>query len=92
MGTTTKRRTCTPYSWPGEPPCRACVARLQVHGLTQSLLRVGTSHSGPSFKRGYKFGEMQNVDIYALCCHLLGLDPAPNNGTLARVTPLLRDP
>ena len=24
-----------------------------------------------------------NTDLYELCCHLLQLEPAPNNGTLA---------
>lgn len=59
--------------------------------LTQPYRGCCATRSGPSFKRGRTFGEMQNVDIYALCCKLLGIDPAPNNGTLSRMSPMLLD-
>ena len=44
---------------------------------------------GPSFKKGYSKDTFHNVDIYPLLCHILGVDPAPNNGSLQSVIDLL---
>jgi ectonucleotide pyrophosphatase/phosphodiesterase family protein 5 len=45
---------------------------------------------GPAFKSGYLSEPFKNVDIYPLMCHILGIEPAPNNGSLAEVQQLLR--
>ncbi|KAK3092134.1 hypothetical protein FSP39_025474 [Pinctada imbricata] len=45
--------------------------------------------AGPSFKTGYGAGPFHVVDIYPLMCKILGIDPAPNNGSLSHVMPLL---
>ncbi|XP_022798371.1 bis(5'-adenosyl)-triphosphatase enpp4-like [Stylophora pistillata] len=45
---------------------------------------------GPAFKQGYKSGPIEMVDIYPLICHLLGIDPLPNNGSLSRIEHLLK--
>jgi len=46
---------------------------------------------GPSFKKGgYKAPQFQNVDIYPLVCHLLGIKPAPNDGKLEHVRGMLK--
>ncbi|WAR07736.1 ENPP4-like protein [Mya arenaria] len=48
---------------------------------------------GPAFKKGYKTDSpFPNLDIYPLMCHLLGVPPAPNNGSLKRVEQFLKDP
>jgi len=35
---------------------------------------------GPSFRRGHKFAEVENIHLYNLLCTVLGLRPAPNDG------------
>ena len=46
---------------------------------------------GPSFKKGgYKSSMFQNIDIYPLLCHLLGIKPAPVDGKLERIREILR--
>ncbi|KAH9520364.1 Bis(5'-adenosyl)-triphosphatase enpp4 [Bulinus truncatus] len=48
--------------------------------------------SGPDFKTGgQRVDPIQSVDIYPLICHLLGIQAAPNNGSLERAKTLLRD-
>ena len=45
---------------------------------------------GPSFKPGESVESFNSVDVYPLMCELLGLDPAPNNGSLKVVKELLQ--
>ena len=45
---------------------------------------------GPNFRPGSTIAEFPNVDVYDLLAHLLGLAPAPNDGTLAPFVPVLR--
>lgn len=45
---------------------------------------------GPSFREGYLSEPFRNVDIYPLICDILGIQPAPNNGSLMRVQHLLK--
>lgn len=45
---------------------------------------------GPAFKQGYKSGPIDMVDIYPLICHLLNIEPLPNNGSLDRIAHLLK--
>lgn len=40
---------------------------------------------GPSFKQGYVCKPFDIIDIYPMICHLLGIPPAPNNGSLDSV-------
>ena len=47
--------------------------------------------SGPAFKRGVVSGPIKIVDLYPLMCEVLGIEPAPNNGSLERVQHLLID-
>lgn len=44
---------------------------------------------GPDFKSGYVGKPFNNVDIYPLMCELLGIDGAPNNGSLDNTQDLL---
>ncbi|CAK9302655.1 unnamed protein product [Gordionus sp. m RMFG-2023] len=44
---------------------------------------------GPVFKKGYKSPPLNNVDIYELMCEILGIIPAPNNGSLANIKHIL---
>ena len=45
---------------------------------------------GPGFREGAEVTTFDNVDVYPLMCHLLGLHPAPNNGSLDAIRSLLR--
>ncbi|KAJ8302299.1 hypothetical protein KUTeg_021286 [Tegillarca granosa] len=46
---------------------------------------------GPDFKVNYGAKPFANVNLYQLMCHLLGLTPAPNNGTWSTVSDMLVD-
>lgn len=45
---------------------------------------------GPAFKENYLSEPFENVNIYPLMCHILGIGPAPNNGSLKAVEQLLK--
>ncbi|KAK7107555.1 bis(5'-adenosyl)-triphosphatase enpp4-like [Littorina saxatilis] len=45
---------------------------------------------GPGFREGAEITTFDNVDVYPLMCHLLGLHPAPNNGSIEPLRSLLR--
>jgi predicted AlkP superfamily pyrophosphatase or phosphodiesterase len=45
---------------------------------------------GPSFRKNYKFSELNNVDIYNLICKILDIRPAKNDGDPAHIKRLLR--
>ena len=47
---------------------------------------------GPAFKQNAVVESIDTVDIYPLMCHLLNIEPAPNNGSLQRAATLLRVP
>ena len=45
---------------------------------------------GPDFKQGFNGASFRNVSIYPLVCYLLGIRPAPNDGSLDEVKQLLK--
>jgi predicted AlkP superfamily pyrophosphatase or phosphodiesterase len=45
---------------------------------------------GPAFKKGYMHPPFENVDIYPLVAHILGLDPAETDGDLKDVQGMLQ--
>ncbi|KAK3872787.1 hypothetical protein Pcinc_018272 [Petrolisthes cinctipes] len=47
---------------------------------------------GPDFREGVTLQPFQNIELYNLMCHLLGVQPAPNNGTLGSLYEALVDP
>ena len=46
--------------------------------------------AGPSFRRGATLPAFDNVDLYPLLAKLLGIDPAPNDGSLDPTAAALR--
>ena len=46
---------------------------------------------GPALKEGFVSEPFENVNVYSLMCHLLGIKPAPNNGSLQAVQHLLKE-
>jgi predicted AlkP superfamily pyrophosphatase or phosphodiesterase len=46
--------------------------------------------AGPSFRKNYRFEEMNNVDVYNLICKILKIQPAKNDGDPDHIRKLLR--
>ncbi|XP_022089770.1 uncharacterized protein LOC110978795, partial [Acanthaster planci] len=46
---------------------------------------------GPSFKKGFRSEHFESVNIYPMICDLLGLEPAPNNGSRENYKDLFDD-
>ncbi|XP_053700073.1 ectonucleotide pyrophosphatase/phosphodiesterase family member 2 [Synchiropus splendidus] len=47
---------------------------------------------GPAFKHKTKVPVFENIELYNMMCDLLGVKPAPNNGTHGSLNHLLRNP
>ncbi|KAA0201529.1 hypothetical protein HAZT_HAZT005420, partial [Hyalella azteca] len=47
---------------------------------------------GPAFKSGLELAPFQNIQLYNLMCHLTGVLPAENNGTLGALNAMLNTP
>lgn len=64
---------------------------LGEHGYDNADPKMGAlfvAH-GPAFKRGLVVPEFDNVDVYPLLIKILGIKPAPNDGDLNAVAPML---
>src|SRR5664279_4819692 len=46
--------------------------------------------AGPSFRKNFKFKELNNVDIYNLICRILNIIPAKNDGDPSHIKGMLR--
>lgn len=58
---------------------------MDMHGVFYAI--------GPNFKKGYRSGTLQNIDIYPLLCKVLGIMPRNNiDGDISRSGFLLRSP
>lgn len=64
-----------------------------THGYDNALLSMGALlvAAGPAFERGRVTPPIHSVHLYDLMCHILGLEPAPNEGNLDSVRLLLRE-
>ncbi|RPE77244.1 ectonucleotide pyrophosphatase/phosphodiesterase [Vulcaniibacterium tengchongense] len=62
------------------------------HGYDPALpsMRALFIARGPSFRAGTELPAFDNVDVYPLLAHLLGIPPADNDGELAPLRPALR--
>lgn len=61
------------------------------HGFDPQLPSMQASFiaHGPAFRAGSRLPVFDNVDVYPLLMHLLGVAPAPHQGSLATFTPVL---
>lgn len=62
------------------------------HGYDNELVSMGAlfvAH-GPAFKKGYTAEPFLNIHVYELMAHVLGLKPAPNDGSLDAVKKMLK--
>lgn len=64
------------------------------HGYDNLLPDMGALFiaSGPAFKSGVVVKPFQNIHVYDLLAHILGLRPAPNDGSLDSTRAMLRVP
>lgn len=74
---------------------RARPPRAAEHGAhgfdnQDSTMRSLFIATGPAFRRGVVAEPFGNVHLYALMAHILGVTPAPNDGSLDSVRTLLR--
>lgn len=71
----------------------APMKRMGHHGYDNTAIdmQVGFRAIGPDFKQGYvKPHSFSNVCVYPLLCHLLGITPSPNDGSLDEVQDMLK--
>ncbi|XP_078695177.1 ectonucleotide pyrophosphatase/phosphodiesterase family member 7-like [Branchiostoma floridae x Branchiostoma belcheri] len=66
---------------------------VSEHGWDPRLpdMRAFFRAFGPSFKQDYDVAPFESVHLYPLMCQVLGVAPAPNNGSLSLVRSMLRD-
>uniref|UniRef100_A0A3Q3MZK3 SMB domain-containing protein n=1 Tax=Mastacembelus armatus TaxID=205130 RepID=A0A3Q3MZK3_9TELE len=64
------------------------------HGFDNKITSMRTIFMGhgPSFKFQKTVPEFENIELYNVMCDLLGLKPAPNNGTHGSLNDMLREP
>jgi predicted AlkP superfamily pyrophosphatase or phosphodiesterase len=64
------------------------------HGYDNTLPGMGALFiaSGPAFKSGLVVKPFQNIHVYDLMAHILGLRPAPNDGSLDSTSAMLKVP
>uniref|UniRef100_A0A8C5FKL6 SMB domain-containing protein n=1 Tax=Gadus morhua TaxID=8049 RepID=A0A8C5FKL6_GADMO len=64
------------------------------HGFDNKITSMRTIFAGhgPSFKFQKQVASFENIELYNIMCDLLGLKPAPNNGTYGSLNDMLRDP
>ncbi|XP_039632318.1 ectonucleotide pyrophosphatase/phosphodiesterase family member 7 [Polypterus senegalus] len=63
------------------------------HGFTNEHMDMKTIFRafGPDFKRNFLAAPFDSINIYPLMCKLLGVSPAPHNGSLAYTQDMLVD-
>jgi predicted AlkP superfamily pyrophosphatase or phosphodiesterase len=63
------------------------------HGFHPQVEEMGALFvaAGPGLRQGARVPPFSNIHLYELMCHLLDLEPAPNDGSLTLVRHLLRD-
>lgn len=64
------------------------------HGFDNKITSMRTIFMGhgPSFKFQKEVPEFENIELYNIMCDLLGLTPAPNNGTHGSLNDMLKHP
>uniref|UniRef100_A0A3Q3JT22 Ectonucleotide pyrophosphatase/phosphodiesterase 2 n=1 Tax=Monopterus albus TaxID=43700 RepID=A0A3Q3JT22_MONAL len=64
------------------------------HGFDNKITSMRTIFMGhgPSFRFQKTVPEFENIELYNVMCDLLGLKPAPNNGTHGSLNEMLREP
>ncbi|KAK3089994.1 hypothetical protein FSP39_008300 [Pinctada imbricata] len=66
-------------------------AIMVLTNLYKSMQALFLAH-GPDFKQNIKTEPFENIELYNTMCDLLGIKPAPNNGTLGALSHILHNP
>ncbi|XP_054897890.1 ectonucleotide pyrophosphatase/phosphodiesterase family member 2 isoform X3 [Poeciliopsis prolifica] len=76
------------------PKVRGTCAMLGDHGYDNKINSMQTVFLGygPRFRFKTKVPPFENIELYNVMCDLLGLKPAPNNGTHGSLNVMLRTP
>ena len=63
-----------------------------AHGYDNQLISMGAMFvaAGPAFQSGLTVKPFQNIHVYDLLCNILGLKPAPNDGSMDSTRVMLR--
>lgn len=64
-----------------------------THGWDPELAEMGAMFvaAGPGIATGKTLPRVRAIDLYALLCRLLGIEPAPNSGSLDAIAEVLRE-
>ncbi len=64
-----------------------------THGYDNAFTDMHTifQADGPAFRNGYTTDAFANVEIYGIIAHILGLDPAPTDGSLSNVSDIFSE-
>ena len=84
-----------PYLIRAHAPDKPAAPPKGEHGYDPSKMKSMRAifyAAGPDIRAGYKLQAFQNVDVYPLIAHILGLRVGKIDGTLAPVRPILRVP
>lgn len=65
------------------------VLRTQLSLFTVQALFIA---SGPEFLHNIQPEPFHNIELYNLMCHLTGVEPSPNNGTMGSLYHILAQP
>ncbi|XP_071537330.1 venom phosphodiesterase 2-like [Panulirus ornatus] len=79
------------YTVAGDATFRADAGDHGYDNFFASMNAMFIAH-GPEFRRNVEIEAFQNIELYNLMCHLLGVKPAPNNGTWGALNSLLVNP
>ena len=63
-----------------------------MHGYDRNIddMKASFIAAGPSFKKGARLETMDNVEVYGMIAHILGIKPAKTDGNLANVKALMQ--
>jgi predicted AlkP superfamily pyrophosphatase or phosphodiesterase len=64
-----------------------------AHGYDNTFTDMHTIFfaEGPAFKEGYLVPSFENVEVYGIIAHILGLDPAPTDGNISNVSDIFSE-
>jgi len=64
-----------------------------THGYDNAFTDMHTIFmaEGPAFKEGYLAPSFENVEVYGIIAHILGLDPAATDGNLENVADIFSE-
>ena len=78
--------------WMRRGPAQAALKGEHGFAPEDPGMRAAFVATGPSFRAGTRLPAFDNVDVYPLLAHLLGIAPAANDGELAPLLPALAAP